>query len=381
MTLQNSLSRFSGVEKSNLRQIIDKAPRDAINLGLGEIQFSPPDNIIREALKVVEHENIFYTPNAGLIEAQQAVADYYDIDLDDNVCITSGSEEAVFATLFSYIEPGDEVLIADPTYLAYKTIIKMLNGISIDFSLNPESDFSLDKTDFENNISPKTKILLLNNPANPTGKCFSKKEINFMVSKCIENNILVVIDEVYRELFVEKRPETLLKKEGNIIVISGLSKSHCMSGWRLGWTVSSNPELIKPIIVAHQYICSCAPYISQKAAIVALSKQGMNLQNQIRKKLKANRLFLIDALKTSKINLTILPNDAYPYLFIKFEIDDKLLVQELINSGLILMPGSIFGTNGKNWIRINYGVNKKKLAKALAIFKNNVNLFSTGSYR
>ena len=368
-------NRIEGIEKSELRQLFDKAPPDAINLGLGEIQFPTPRIISESAINIIKEEDIRYTPNAGLPELQKAITKYYNIPLNKNVCVTTGAEEAIFASIFSFINPGDEVMIANPTYLAYKTIIKMMGGIAVEFDLAPESNFKLDRKDFKNKITSKTKVLLLNNPSNPTGKCFSEDEINFMVSKCIENKILIVVDEIYRELYIEKKPITFLDKAGKIIVISGLSKSHSMSGWRVGWAVSNDPELIKPVIISHQYICTSAPYISQEVGITALSTEGMIDQNKIRLELISNRDFVLKQFRQFLPNINILENTSSPYLFINIKTDDMLLADELIKQGLILMPGKIFGSNGKYWIRLNYAIDKNLLARGIKIFTNIVKLY------
>ncbi len=369
MTPIEYADRISGIEKSELRKLIDKAPIDSINLGLGEILFPTPKIIIERAIEIIKQGNIRYTPNAGLPELQKSITDYYDIQLNENVCVTTGAEEAIFASLFSFINPGDEVLIANPTYIAYKTIIEMLGGITVEFDLDPLSDFKLDRTDFTNKINSKTKVLLLNNPSNPTGICFSDSEIELIVSTCNENNVLIIVDEIYRELFIDKKPTTFLNRTGKIIVTSGLSKSHCMSGWRLGWAVSNDPELIKPIIISHQYICTCAPYISQEAAIIALSSEGMKAQNKIRLELKTNREFVLEQFEDYLPYLSILNNTSSPYLFINVEVDDIVHVNKLIKNGLLVMPGRIFGSNGKHWIRLNYATDKKKLAKGIRIIK------------
>jgi len=305
-------------------------------------------------------KNHYYFSSCENRELQKAITDYYNIQLNENVCVTTGAEEAIFASLFSFVCPGDEVLIANPTYIAYKTIIKMLGGTAIEFDLDPLSNFELNRNDFINNISSKTKVLLLNNPSNPTGRCFSEDEIDFMISKCNENNILIIADEIYRELYIDERPKTFLDEAGKIIVISGLSKSHCMSGWRVGWAVSNDPDLIKPIIVSHQYICTCAPYISQEAAITALSVEGMIAQSNIRLKLKSNREFVVRKFEQMLPDLPILNNTSSPYLFINIKVEDLALVNKLIEQGLIVMPGGIFGSNGRQWIRLNFAIDKKK---------------------
>ena len=364
--------RIKNIEKSEIRKIFDKAPDDSINLGLGEIQFPTPKILTDYAQEILEEGKFFYTPNAGLKELREAISGYYNKSIPDNVCVTVGAEEAIFATLFSFINPGDEVLIANPTFLAYKTIIQMVGGIHFYFDLEPENNFKLKKDSFIQKISSKTKMVILNNPSNPLGICYKSDEINFIVKTCIENDILIVVDEVYRDLFLEKRPDTFLNFEGKIIVISGLSKSLCMTGWRIGWAISNHPELIKPIIVVHQYICTCAPYISQRVAIKALSKEGLKAQEDIRIKLKQNHDLLIKFIQNELPGSKILFNTSSPYLFINFGIDDVVLSKKSIEKGLIIIHGSAFGSNGKNWIRINYGLEKNKLINGLKKLRNTI---------
>lgn len=365
-------ARLSNLERSAIRKLFDNAPSDSINFGLGEIQFPTPEILSDRAIKIIKNNSIGYTPNAGLPELQSSICKNYKIELDNNVCVTAGAEEAIFATLFSYIEPGDEVLISNPTYLAYKTIIKMLDGIPVEFELDPDNEFALGENDFLKKISPKTKILLLSNPSNPTGKIFSADEIDLIVRVCQKNNILLVVDEIYRELYIENKIDSLINNYENTLIISGLSKSHCMSGWRIGWAVANDPELIRPIIVSHQYICTCAPYVSQKIAVVALSDEGMAAaQSEIRAKLIDNRNFLLTEFINNFPQYRILNSNSFPYLFFRIDNDDIQFVNKMINEGLILMPGSIFGSNGKNWIRLNYAVDKNKLAKGINILKYN----------
>jgi len=149
------------------------------------------------------------------------------------------------------------------------------------------------------------------------------------------------------------------------LIISGVSKAYCMSGWRLGWIVSPKKELIKPIISAHQYICTCAPYLSQKVAIKALSSEGEKVKENLRSLLRKDRNYLMNFLTNNLPGCKILINSSSPYLFVNFGIDDRKLCRELAEIGVIVLPGSIFGSNGKNWIRINYGLKIEDLKIAL----------------
>ena len=358
--------RLNFLKKSVIREIFDNAPEKAINLGLGEIQFSTPSNIVEYAKQILQDRKIHYTPNAGLKELREKVSEYYLNKVPyENICITVGAEEAIFATILAYVNPGDEVLLANPCYLAYETIVKIAGGKPVYFNLDPCDDFSLDKISFMKKISSKTKLLILNNPSNPLGICFYTEEINYLIKICKQNNILIIVDEVYRELYLQEKPVSFVDMEENALIISGLSKSHCMTGWRLGWVVSRNRELIDPIISLHQYICTCAPYISQKVAVYALSHEGMNSKDEIRLILKDNCDYLKKEIIKHSHFIKFLENSSSPYLFVQYDMDDAKLTRILSENGVLVIPGSAFGSKGKKWIRINYGLDKEILKEGI----------------
>ena len=361
-----SADRVYDIDISEIRKIFDKTPEDSINLGLGEIQFPTPKIFTEYAREILQDGNIHYTPNAGLKELRQSIANYYENQINyENVCVTVGAEEAVFASIFCFINPGDEVLLANPTFVTYETFLKMTGGKAKYFDLDPDNNFSLDKNSFLEKITDKTKMVILTNPSNPLGITFSPEEIKFIVSTCSEKNILLLVNEIYRELYIHKKPSTMLDQYKNIIIISGISKSYCMTGWRLGWVVSKSKELITPIISAHQYICTCAPLISQKVAVKALSPEGVKAKENLRLLLLENRNYIINFLKENLTECKILINSSSPYLFVNFGIDDKKLCMDLVGGGVIVIPGSVFGSNGAGWIRISYGLKIEYLKAAM----------------
>ncbi len=344
---------------SKLRQIMDSAPRATINLGLGEIRF-PLHPIFQEAAKeIISNKKLFYTSNAGLIELRKKICQYYQIPFNENICVTSGAEEAVFSALFAYLDAEAEVLIANPSYVAYNTIIRMMKAVPVSFELN-KNDFHFDEENFLQAVSCKTKAVLLNNPINPTGTTYSEEDLQFIADFCDTRNILLIVDEVYRELFVDLRVKTILNYAQNAIVISSLSKSHGLSGWRLGWTAAANPTLIEPIIKVHQYICTCASALSQEIALIAFSDAGNRIAESIRHRLDLNRNILLQQIPAKNI----LPNNHHPYLFVKIE-DDLMAVNKLLQNNVVVMPGSAFGILGRGWIRINYAVSEQDLRKGI----------------
>ncbi|RLC50275.1 MAG: aspartate aminotransferase, partial [Candidatus Cloacimonadota bacterium] len=184
-------SRINFVEQSVIRKIFEKTPPNSINLGLGEIQFPTPQIFLEYGKEVLDEGYIRYTPNAGLLELRETIAKYYEDRISSaNICVTNGAEEAVFASIFCYVNPGEEVMLANPTFVAYETIIKMAQGIPVYFDLNPDAGFRLDKNSFLDKLSSKTKMIILNNPSNPLGIGFSEEEIDFILDICKKKNIL-----------------------------------------------------------------------------------------------------------------------------------------------------------------------------------------------
>lgn len=351
---------------SKIRQIMNSAPSDSINLGLGEIQFPLAEYFLSSIEELLKTENTYYTPNAGLPELKQKICNYYKITFNDNVCVTAGAEEALFATLNAVLNSDDEVLIADPGFVAYGTIVKMMKAIPVYFDLNV-NDFSFIEQKFSDKISAKTKVVLLNNPINPTGTTYTKENLEFIVDICEKHNILLVVDEVYRELNLEEKIPTILDISKNAVVISSLSKSHALSGWRLGWVASHRSDIIKSIVKIHQYICTCAHTLSQRLAVRAFSHKGKEVNEYLKKLLLQNRQFVQKKINHNKL----LPNNHHPYFFVKVQNDIEV-TKKLLQRHVIVIPGSAFGKNGKNWIRINYGIDLKLLGEGIDILLDEI---------
>jgi aspartate/methionine/tyrosine aminotransferase len=362
-------NHLQSLQQSSLRKIISEAPANAINLALGEIHFPASQLLIKEAENFLQTNPLRYTENAGLSESREAVAAYYDgIIKRENVCLTCGAQEALFSVLFSILNPNDEIIIADPTFLAYKTMLEMLGGKAVSFQLSPDNHFALDADSLQKAISPKTKAILLCNPSNPLGISFSRKERETIMEIAMKNHLWLIADEIYRELYFDKIEPSFLHLYENSIVISGLSKSHGLTGWRIGWFASRNAELIKKITVSHQYICTSAPTLAQKIIPFALSQNGMDYVAEIREFLRKNKSIALTIIK--EIGLEAVFSYHAPYLFINVKGNDEEFSANLSKRGVIVVPGSIFGKNGSGFIRLNYGIPEDKLKRALEILQN-----------
>lgn len=363
--------RLQNRNKSIIRQIADSAPANSINLGLGEIQFKTPNFLRLKAKQIINQGELFYTPNAGILELREAIADYYNKIIENpqtinpqQICVTNGAQEAIFAVLFALCDPDDTIMIPDPCFLAYKTIAEMLNARVISFKCLPDQQFEIDWDDFEQKISQKPKILQINHPCNPTGKAFTKTEMLRITDYCKKYNTLLVVDEVYKDVWLNEEIPSFTGLYDQTVIISGLSKSFCMTGWRIGW-ILAQPELIQAFIVAHQYISTCASVISQKTAVKAFSPQADIQLKKLRKMLKVNHQVTKEMLLKKVNENDIIVSDAAPYVFVNIHRDDLDFCKLLAEKGLIVIPGSAFGQQSKGFIRISYALNQKKLKTGL----------------
>jgi len=361
--------KFNNVKKSVIREIYDSASEDAINLGLGEIQFDVSQKIKDFAKNVIDENRVRYTSNAGLIELRKEIAKYYEEKISpNNICVTNGAEEGLYSVLTAIIDFGDEILISDPTFIAYESIINMVGGKAVKFDLKSDENFQIDFSDLNEKLSSETKAILINNPLNPTGRKLTELEFIKITEFAKENNLILISDEIYRDLVFGDCPNTFLHEFQNAIVISGLSKSHLMTGWRLGWVASQNKHFMKAITIAHQYISTCAPFVSQKIAAFAINQK--NEVEKLKEILNENKKYVINFLLEN--NIEFINPDFALYIFIKLDLDDYDFCKFSAKNKLIIIPGSGFGSNSKNYVRLSYGLEKSKLIRGLELFLENI---------
>lgn len=365
-TLWTEATRLQGIQISLIRQVMNNAQPGAINMALGELAFPMPEYLREAALKIIRQGNAGYTPNAGLRSLRQQVAQYYgDTCQAEQICICNGAEEAVYLTLLSLVNPGAGIAIPDPDYTAYPAIAQMMGATVKRLPLSGKMD-TIDWDIWESTLSDNVQFLLLSTPSNPCGMCFSAKDLSHLAAICNHRRIVVIVDEIYKHLYIKKSQPAPDKEFPNLIRIGGLSKSHCMSGWRIGW-VNAPLEIAPAIIKAKQYVSTCAPWVSQKLAEVALSPEGWQQAEQLRQRLAANQTTAVNALKSSGLPMIIPP--AGPYLMLNIQNDCLNFAAKAAKNGLICVPGSAFGSVSKGWIRINIAIAASDLAKGLQILK------------
>ncbi len=361
--------RFSNLELSLIRQINALATPLSVNLGIGEPNIEP-DEMLREfARSAATSGSWHYTANAGTIGLRKLVGERAGAEAATEVCITAGTEEALYAILQAYVDPGDEVLIPNPGFSAYSTLVRISGGVPVTYDLEPP-DWRLDPARLLSRITPKTKCIVVNSPSNPLGSVIPRETL----AAIAEAGLLVVSDEVYSEIWYEQRPPSMLGMGPNVLVVNGLSKSHSMTGLRLGW-VTGRAELMKPVVTAHQYIATCASAFSQTLAERVLSSNEWNEAwlERIRAQFRLQREAALGAIER-ELSVAIEPPAGAFYAFVPVPSCDTLAFARsmALDAAVLVIPGVAFGSLGEGFIRISYaaaveqiGTGIERLGRAL----------------
>lgn len=363
MTALTESQRLLDLELSLIRQLVDSAPCDSVNLALGELSFPLPDLLRQQALLLLEHGTPVYTANAGIAELRRAVADYYPDRSPEAVCICNGAEEALFVTLLALLNPGDLVAIPDPDYPAYTAICRMLEARVVRLPYT-EDLTNVDWDLWERTFSRRPKFMIFSHPSNPSGKVFSAQDRARLLDLCASYEVIPIVDEIYRELWFEAPIAPFQGHPERLISVGGLSKSHCMSGWRLGW-VAVPESVIEAVIIARQYVSTCSNWLSQHLASFALSPKGLQATEDVRSQLRDRRSLAQEVLSqfSGRLHLPA----ATPYLMLDCGSDALPISLQLAQAGVITVPGAAFGEVARAWMRLNYAVNRDQLARALEI--------------
>jgi aminotransferase len=350
-------ARLRGIEKSQIRQLFDRAPPGSINLGLGEPDLLTPDIIRRAAVKVILEEQNGYTTHSGLRALRELVAgDYPYLQRDpDGVIITAGSQEALYLALMTIVGDGDEVLLPDPGFVAYPTITRMAGGRPVFYRLSAKTGFSFDIEEFRQRLSPRTKVVIVISPSNPTGRTLVKSDLIAISEVLKDTGVVVVSDEIYRDIYYTcDRPASLSDYYQKTLVIGGLSKSMSMTGWRLGW-LCGDLDLVRNALVLHGYVTTCASTVSQKAALAAWDDEAISARQAIRATFHKRRDYLLESLNLELGLSAIVPDGAFYTMVDVRDYGSSMEVAEaLLKQRVITVPGGAFGSEGEGFLRISY---------------------------
>ena len=369
------------IKPSGIRKFFDIVTemKDAISLGVGEPDFDTPWHIRDEGIYSLEKGRTFYTSNSGLKDLKQEICNYIkrsqnvDYSADTDVLVTVGGSEAIDIGFRAMINPGDEVLIPQPSYVSYEPCAILAGAKPVIIDLKPENEFRLTAEELENSITDKTKILVLPFPNNPTGSIMEREDLEKIAKVIIEKDIFVMSDEIYSELTYKDKHVSIVSIPGmkeRTLLINGFSKAYAMTGWRLGYACGPK-ELIKQMTKIHQYAIMCAPTTSQYAAIEAL-KNGDNDVKEMRTAYNQRRRFLMNAFKEMGLECFEPYGAFYVFPCIKeFGMtSEEFATRFLREEKVATVPGTAFGDSGEGFLRISYAYSLETLKIAMERLKN-----------
>ncbi|MBR1909623.1 MAG: aminotransferase class I/II-fold pyridoxal phosphate-dependent enzyme [Lachnospiraceae bacterium] len=375
--MRNPLSQtIVGIKPSGIRKFFDLASerKDTISLGVGEPDFDTPWHIRDEGIYSLEKGKTFYTSNSGLMELRTEICNYYarrfDISYDPKheTIITVGGSEAIDIALRAMIDPGDEVIVPQPSYVSYEPCAILAGAKPVIVELKNEDDFRLTAEELEEAITDKTKILVLPFPNNPTGAIMEREDLEKIAKICIEKDIFVLSDEIYAELTFKKDHVSIASLPGmkeRTIVINGFSKAYAMTGWRLGYALGPE-EIIAQMTKIHQFAIMCAPTTSQYAAVEAL-RNGDEDVKKMRTSYNQRRNYLMNAFREMKLPC-FEPFGAF-YVFPdirEFNMTSEEFAFALLDSqSVAVVPGTAFGDCGEGFLRISYAYSIEQLKTAM----------------
>ncbi|SDD03105.1 aminotransferase [Terribacillus halophilus] len=368
------------LKPSGIRRFFDLASTmdNVISLGVGEPDFVTPWNVIEASYHSLEQGYTAYTANAGLMELRELIADYlkttYSVSYRpaDQVIVTVGASQAIDIALRAILNPGDEVIIVEPCFVAYASAVTLAGGVPISVGTKAENGFKLQPEELEKALTPKTKAIILCNPNNPTGTMLNREELLPIAELVEAHDLLVLSDEIYAELSYEADYVSFSSLPGmqeRTILISGFSKSFAMTGWRLGYAAGP-VELIQAMTKIHQYTIMCAPTMAQYGAVEALRSGSASVEH-MKKSYRQRRNFVTSSFEEMGL-MTNRPGGAF-YIFPSIKetgmsseaFAEALLMEEKV----AVVPGSVFGESGEGYIRCSYATSMKQLTEAMKRMK------------
>ncbi len=370
--------KIRDMQPSGIRKFFDIAQHieGVISLSVGEPDFKTPWAVRREAINILEKGKTAYTANSGLIELRRAVSSYLknfinvEYSPDNEVIITVGGSEAIDLSVRALVEPGDEVLVPEPSFVCYSPIVSMMGGTAVPIVTKIEDKFRLTAESLREKITPRTKILILPYPNNPTGAVMRRSDLEAIADVLRGTNIVVVSDEIYSEMtYNGEKHVSLASLDGmreRTVVINGFSKTYAMTGWRLGFCAGPQP-IIKQMLKLHQYCIMSSPTVSQYAAVVALEKCQADVERMI-DEYDMRRRLLVKGFNDMGLECFEPEGAFYVFPCIKSTgLSSEEFCERLVyDKKVAVVPGSAFGKSGEGFVRVSYAYSVNHLKTGLA---------------
>ncbi|MGN0593957.1 MAG: aminotransferase class I/II-fold pyridoxal phosphate-dependent enzyme [Hominimerdicola sp.] len=364
------------MKPSGIRKFFDIAQtlEGVISLGVGEPDFKTPWLVRQEAISTLEKGKTTYTANSGLMKLREEISKYFERTIhtrycpDNEIVVTVGGSEAIDLCIRCIVEPGDEVLIVEPSFVCYRPLVDLCGGKPVVIETKAENEFRLTAEELRSKITDKTKLLVLPYPNNPTGAIMRREDLEEIAQVLKDTNIVVASDEIYSELTYSGAHCSIAEIEGmreRTIVINGFSKSFAMTGWRLGF-LGGPKELISQMLKLHQYAIMCSPTTSQYAAVVALEHCADDIV-KMRNEYNIRRRYVVDAF--NKLGLECFEPQGAFYVFpcikstgmTSADFSEKLVYSKKV----AVVPGDAFGECGEGYVRVSYAYSLNHLREAM----------------
>ena len=369
--------RVAGLKPSGIRKFFDIAAtmKDVISLGIGEPDFTTPEPILQAGIHSLQNGETHYTSNWGKLELRQAIADnlknLYEVSYnpENEIIATVGVSEALYLTMVALLDPGDEVIIPTPCFVSYQAEVILAGGVPVEIPSRIENNFQLDPAEVRAAITPRTKVIFVGYPSNPTGAVAERETLLEVAKIAEEHNLLLISDEIYDRLVygfehvcVPALGESI---KGRTILLGGFSKDYAMTGWRIGYACGP-AEIIKGLVRIHQYTIMSAPTTAQDAALEAL-KSGDKYVEEMVAEYDRRRKLIVNGLNRLGLQ-TFEPRGAF-YAFPDIQasgMDDETFAETLLREeGVAVVPGNAFGPGGAGFVRACYATAYEKLEEAL----------------
>ncbi|TXC91264.1 aminotransferase [Metabacillus litoralis] len=364
------------LKPSGIRKFFDLAAsmEGVISLGVGEPDFVTPWSVREASILSLEQGFTSYTANAGLLELREEIAYYLQgkakvsYNPKEQVLVTVGASQALDVALRAIVNPGDEVIVIEPSFVSYSSLISLAGGVPVSVQTSGEMEFKLQPAELEKAITEKTKAIILCSPSNPTGTVLEHEELVKIAEIIEKHDLLVISDEIYAELTYDHEYTSFVSIEGmaeRTILVSGFSKGFAMTGWRLGY-IAAHKDFLSEMLKIHQYSMMCAPTMAQYAAIEAM-KNGREDVLYMKKKYKQRRNLVVSALNEMDLTCHV-PGGAF-YVFPSIKktnlTSEEFAEQLLLEEKVAVVPGNVFGDSGEGYIRCSYASSLEQLQEAL----------------
>ena len=378
--------RIDQVQMSSIRVVMEKVEKlksqgkSVVSLCAGEPDFNTPEGIKKATIEALNNNQTHYSSNRGYLGLRQKVAQLLkeqttvDYDSDQEIIMTCGCSEAINNACLAFIEPGDEVIIFTPAFVSYQNTVLLCEGIPVEIPLKASNGFQIDIEELKSKITNKTKMMIINNPSNPTGAVYQKEILEKVCQIALENNILILADEIYNQLDYEKQYVSIASFENMkdyTIIVNGFSKAYAMTGWRMGY-IAARKKHIDHILKVHQYTTTSQMTFAQIGMAKAIDQEDVKKEVQhMIQTFHERRTFIMEQLDQCAMLSYVKPHGAF-YIMVdvsKTGLTGQEFADKLLEYGVAVVPANGFGKNLNNFIRISFASSKENIEEAIVRIK------------